>query len=60
MTILKKDRGTHGMQNKCFWRVVTSWWPVLALLKSEITLKMGSFGSKKKRQNWVENVFFQE
>ena len=30
-------------QNKC---VLSSWWPVLALLKSQIALKMGSFGTK--------------
>ena len=33
-------------QNKCFWRVLSSWWPVLALLKSQNALKMGCFGAK--------------
>ena len=28
-------------QNKCFWRVLSSWWPVLALLKSQNAMKMG-------------------
>ena len=27
-------------QNKCFWRVLSSWWPVLAPLKSQNALKM--------------------
>ena len=33
-------------QNKCFWRVLSSWWCVLALLKSPNALKMGYFGTK--------------
>ena len=33
-------------QNKPFWRVLSSWWPVLALLKSQNALKMGYFGQK--------------
>ena len=33
-------------QNKCFWRVLSSWWPVLAVLKSPNALKMGYFGTK--------------
>ena len=33
-------------QNKCFWRVLSSWWPVLALLKSQNALKKGCFGTK--------------
>ena len=31
-------------QNKCFWRVLSQWWPVVALLKSQNALKMGCFG----------------
>ena len=38
-------------QKKCFWRVLSSWWPVLALLKSQDALKMGCFWDKK----WVKN-----
>ena len=34
-------------QNNCFWRVLSSWWPVLALQKSQNALKMGCFGTKK-------------
>ena len=33
-------------QNKCFWRVLSLWWPVLALVKSQKALKMGAFGTK--------------
>ena len=33
-------------QNKCCWRILSSWWPVLALLKSQNALKMGYFGTK--------------
>ena len=33
-------------QNKCFWRVLSSWWPIVALLKSQNALKMGCFGTK--------------
>ena len=45
-------------QNKCFWCVLSSWWPVLALIKSQNALKMGCFG-RKMGQKWVKNVFFQ-
>ena len=31
---------------KCFWRVLSSWWPVLALLKSPNALEMDCFGAK--------------
>ena len=34
-------------QNKCFSRVLSAWWPPLALLKSQNALKMGCFGTKK-------------
>ena len=33
-------------QNKCFWCVLSLWWPVVALLKSQNALKMGWFGTK--------------
>ena len=33
-------------QNKCFSSVLSSWWPVLALGKSQNALKMGCFGRK--------------
>ena len=38
-------------QNRCFWRVLSSWWLVLALLKSQNALKMGCFRTKK----WAKN-----
>ena len=41
-------------QNKCFWHVLSSWWPVLALLKSQNALVMGYFG-KKMGQKGVKN-----
>ena len=43
-------------QNKCFWRVLSSWWPVLAPQKSHNALKMGCFWDQK----WVKNVFSQK
>ena len=33
-------------QNNIFWRVLSSWWPVLATPKSQNTLKTGCFGTK--------------
>ena len=33
-------------QNKWFWRILSSWWPVLALLKSQNALKMECFATK--------------
>ena len=29
-------------QNRCFWRVLSLWWPVFILVKSESALKMCS------------------
>ena len=47
-------------QNKYFWRILSSWWPVLPpLLKSQNALKMGFLGPKM-GQKWVKNVFFQK
>ena len=33
-------------QNKCFWRILSSWWPVVALLQSQNAMKMGCFGTR--------------
>ena len=41
-------------QNKC---VLSPWWPVLALLKSQIALKMGSFGTKNGSKMGQKTVF---
>ena len=43
-------------QNKCFWRVLSLWWAVVALLKSQNALKRGGFGTmngSKPRQKAV-------
>ena len=43
-------------QKKCFWRVLSLWWPILALLRSQNALKMGCVGTKKgskMSQKWV-------
>ena len=47
-----------GCSNKCFWSVLSPWWPVRTLQNSQKALKMGFLGTKK-GQNWVKNVFFQ-
>ena len=44
-------------QNKCFWRVLSSWWPVLALLKSQNALKMGCLATKNGSKMGQECVF---
>ena len=38
-------------QNKCFWRVLSLWWPVLGLPKSPKCLENGLFRDKE----WVKN-----
>ena len=48
MTILKMILDHMECQNKCFWRVLSSWWPVVALLESQNALKISSFGTKRK------------
>ena len=43
-------------QNKCFWRVLSSLWPVVALLKIPECLENGLFWTKKRSkmgQKWV-------
>ena len=37
--------------NRCFWTVLSLWWPILVLRKPQNALKMGGFGTKK----WVKN-----
>ena len=44
-------------QNKCFWRVLSSLWPVLAFLKSQNALKMGCFGTKNGSKMGQKCVF---
>ena len=39
-------------QNNCFWRVLNSWWPVLALQKSQNALRMGCWN------RFWKNTFF--
>ena len=56
---LKKNmiRDHVECQSKCFWRVVSSWWPVLALLKSPDALKMGCFETKNGSKMGQKCVF---
>ena len=54
--VLKTIPDHMKCQNKCLWRVLSLWWPVVALLKSQNALKMGCFGTKngsKMGQKWV-------
>ena len=46
-------------QNECFWRVLSSWWPVLALPnpKSQNALKMHCFGTKNGSKMGQKCVF---
>ena len=44
-------------QNKCFWCVLSSWWPVLALVKPQNDLKMGCFGTKNGSKMGQKCVF---
>ena len=44
-------------QNNCFWRLLSSWWPVLALLKSQKALKRGCFATKNGTKMGQKCVF---
>ena len=44
-------------QIKCFWRVLSSWCSVLALLKSQNALKMGCVGTKNQSKMRQKCVF---
>ena len=47
-------------QNKCFWRGLSLWWPVLALIKKSQNALETSFLGQEMGQKWVKNVFFQK
>ena len=40
-----------------FWRILSSWWPVLALLKSQNALKLGCFATKNGSKMGQKCVF---
>ena len=46
MTFSKMTLDHMECQNKCFWCVLSSWLPILALPKPQNALKMGCFGTK--------------
>ena len=52
MTFFKNDLAPHGI-----WRVLSSWWPVLALLKSQNAFKMGCFATKNGSKMGQKSVF---
>ena len=43
--------------NKCFWTVLSLWWPILVLRKSQNALKMGCFGSKNGSKMGQKRIF---
>ena len=47
MTFLKNDPRPCATLNKGFWTILSLWWPILVLRKSQKALKMGCFGTKK-------------
>ena len=53
----KMIRDHMKCQNNYFWRVFSSWWPVLALLKSQNALKMGCLGTKNGSKMGQKCVF---
>ena len=44
-------------QNKCFWCVLSSWWPVLEFLKSQNSLQKGCFATKNQSKVGQKCVF---
>ena len=44
-------------QNKCFWHVLTSWWPIVALLKSQKCLENLLFCDQKLVKNGSKMCF---
>ena len=43
--------------NKCFWTVLSLWWPILVLRKSQNALKMGCFGTKNGSKMGHKRIF---
>ena len=44
-------------KNKCSWTVLSSWWPFLALRKSQNALKMGCFATKNGSKMGQKRIF---
>ena len=42
---------------KCFWTVLSLWWPILVLQKSQNALKMGCFGTKNGSKMGQKHIF---
>ena len=43
--------------NKCFWTVLSLWWPILVLRKSQNALKMDCFGTKNGSKMGQKHIF---
>ena len=41
----------------CFWTVLSLWWPILVLRKSQHALKMGCFGTKNGSKMGQKHIF---
>ena len=46
-----------GCSNRCFWPVLSPWWPVLAVGKSQDALKMARFGTKNGSKMGQKRLF---
>ena len=49
--------GPLECQHKCFWTVLSLWWPILVLRKSQNALKMRCFGTKSGSKMGRKHIF---
>ena len=57
LTFLKNDPRPCVMLKQVFWTVLSLWWPILVLQKSQNALKMGCFGSKNGSKMGQKRIF---
>ena len=57
MTFLKNDPRPCATLKQVFWTVLSLWWPILVLPKSENALKMGCFGTKNGSKMGQKRIF---
>ena len=57
MTFLENDPRPCATLKQVFWTVLSLWWPILVLRKSQNALKMGCFGTKNGSKMGQKHIF---
>ena len=57
MTFLKNDPRPCATLKQEFWTILSLWWPIFVLRKSQNALKMGCFGTKNGSKMGQKRIF---